>query len=458
MRTANIRPVTGRTFEGAPTHDYLTMEQELRKAVFTCLLWEKEFYQQGHETALRISAIASNLPFETVAQVAREARSKYKLRHVPLWMLVALFDSPNRVTYSNGNSKMADLIAEVVQRPDEMAELISLYWKKGKRPLPNQLKKGLAKAFGKFNEYSLAKFDRPGLISIRDVMFLCHPNPSAAPESTSGYTGWSFNKETVAARADLYKRIANKQMATPDTWETQLSGGSDKKATWIRLIGEQKLGAQALLMNLRNMEQAGVHADVIRTALLNANPERVLPFKFITAARHAKQFEPELEALMLKCLSDLPKLQGQTTLLLDKSPSMANKLSEKSDLTRYDAACGLAMLLREQCQNVRVLTFDQSVPKEVAPRRGFALRDALNGFGNGTRLGQAVDYCNKNVPADRLIVLTDEESQDAVGGPKGKGYMINVSTYEHTVGYGPWVRIAGWSEAVVDFIVQCEAT
>lgn len=438
MRTANTRTPTGTTtFNGAPTAVRLNPEAELRRAVLTCLLWEKEFYRTGHETAKRIHDLAVSLPFSTVADLAVEARGKYKLRHVPLWLLVSVLDAKHQ-----GN-QVSDLIARTIQRPDEMAELVSLYWKNGKRPLPNQLKKGLAKAFGKFNEYSLAKFDKPGAISLRDVMFLCHPDPN---DPVAAHT---------VDRADLYKRIANKQMTTPDTWEVQLSSGADKKATWIRLIGEQKLGAQALLMNLRNMVEAGVHADVIRTALVNANVERVLPFQFITAARHAKQFEPELETLMFKCLEDSgPKLRGQTTLLIDKSGSMDDKISSKGELTRYDAAAGLAMLLREQCEHVRVFTFESSGAEEVAPRRGFALRDALGAPRGGTLLGLAVSQCP---PADRTIVLTDEQSSDVVGGPKGKGYMINVATYEYSIGYGPWCRVAGWSEAIVDFIKAQEA-
>jgi 60 kDa SS-A/Ro ribonucleoprotein len=434
-RTSNIpQTFSLKTFENGPTARPLSIEQQLRKAVLTCLLWEKEFYKTGDATADRIKVLASSLPFEKVADLCVEARTKYKLRHVPLWLLVSVVESGHK------GSQISDLIAQTIQRPDEMTELVSLYWKNGKRPLTKQLKVGLAKAFGKFNEYSLAKFDKPGSITLRDVMFLSHPEPASLE------------------RADLYKRIANKQMSTPDTWETQLSGGADKKATWIRLIGEQKLGAQALLMNLRNMQEAGVHADVIRTALLNANVERVLPYQFITAARYAKQFEPELQALMLKCLEGSPKLHGQTTLLIDHSGSMNEKLSGKGELTRFDAACGLAILTREVCPNVRVFTFDQTDPKEIPPRNGFALRDALQaGHFGGTSLGNAVAWCNKNVAADRLVVFTDEESADAVPGPKGKGYMINVSTYEHTVGIGNWVRVAGFSEAIVDFIQVLEA-
>jgi 60 kDa SS-A/Ro ribonucleoprotein len=191
MRTANVRPIVDHTYNGAPTTVKLSKEQELRRAVLTCMLWEREYYQSGHETADRIRKLATELPFDVVANLAVEARGAYKLRHVPLWLLVALVDSGHK-----GN-QVSDVIANTIQRPDEMAELLSLYWRSGKRPLTKQLKRGLAKAFKKFNEYSLAKFDKPGAIALRDVMFLSHPCPDS-PEQEA-----------------LFKRVANKELKTP---------------------------------------------------------------------------------------------------------------------------------------------------------------------------------------------------------------------------------------------------
>jgi hypothetical protein len=32
-----------------------------------------------------------------------------------------------------------------------------------------------------------------------------------------------------------------------------------------------------------------------------------------------------------------------------------------------------------------------------------------------------------------------------------------VASYQNGVGYGPWTHVDGWSEAVVDYIVELEA-
>src|SRR5207244_11650833 len=109
----------------------------------------------------------------------------------------------------------------------------------------------------------------------------------------------------------------------------------------------------------------------------------------------------------------------------------------KSDLQRLDAACGLAMLCREVCESVGVYTFSNLVV-ECPPRRGFALRDAIvkSQPHQGALLGQAIQAINAQRKFDRLIVLTDEQSADAVGKPGARGYMVNLATNKHGEAYG----------------------
>ncbi|MDB6105251.1 MAG: hypothetical protein JWO52_5250 [Gammaproteobacteria bacterium] len=40
--------------------------------------------------------------------------------------------------------------------------------------------------------------------------------------------------------------------------------------------------------------------------------------------------------------------------------------------------------------------------------------------------------------------------------PKGLGYMINVASNRNGVGYGNWLHVGGWSDAVVCFITEYE--
>ena len=150
-----------------------------------------------------------------------------------------------------------------------------------------------------------------------------------------------------------------------------------------------------------------------------------------------------------------PKLKGKTILLIDVSGSMVAPLSRRSEMMRTDAAYGLAVLLREICEQVSVYSFSNEL-KRIAPRRGFALRDAIEASQGhmGTYLGKALDEIDENY--DRLIVITDEQAHDSVPSPKAQGYMINVASYKNGVGYGKWTHIDGWSESVIEYIRELE--
>ena len=142
-------------------------------------------------------------------------------------------------------------------------------------------------------------------------------------------------------------------------------------------------------------------------------------------------------------------MKGRTVVLVDVSGSMDAKLSGKSDMTRMDAAAALASVVH--AQHLRVFSFSDRLV-EVPPRRGMAGVDAVvkSQYHGGTELGQAIAIVNAQVPYDRLIVVTDEQSHDRVPGPKGKGYTINVASAKNGVGYGPWIHIDGFANRRCD--------
>ena len=255
--------------------------------------------------------------------------------------------------------------------------------------------------------------------------------------------------------------MVNGTLPIPDTWEVELSkdDGVSKKDKWTRLIKENKLFAMAYLMNLRNMSEAGVKTDLIREGLEKVNTEKMFPYRFIAAANHNPQFEDVLEAKMLECLNHFDKLSGKTIVLIDVSGSMDGAMSAKSDLTRLDAACGLAIIARELTTKTEIYTFSQATCL-VPPRHGFALKEGIHKSQphGGTNLGQAIRQLSTR-DYDRLIVITDEQSSDPVPNPKiGKNYLINVAPYQNGVGYqGNWTHIDGWSDKVFSFIAEYES-
>lgn len=453
LNTAVVGPDT-RTNEGTPA-PRLTPIKALRRAVLTTMLWEDSFYESGSAIAKNIAALVKDAKPEQVAALAIEARDEMYLRHTPLFLVREL------ARVKGNGTLVANTLAHVIQRPDELGEYLAIYWggKTNDTPRPSPLsagsKRGLARAFRKFKPETLAKYDRDTGVKLRDVLRLTHAKPQDATQGTT------------------WKAVIGRTLESPDTWEVALSAGKDKKDTWERLLREGKLGGLAFLRNLRNMIAADVDPTLIRERF-NGPFDKVLPFRFIAAARHATRFEPEIERAMLKCMDGLPRLAGTTALVIDTSPSMWHaKVSAKSELDRFDAAAALAILARDICESVHVWAFN-SKAYEIPARRGFALRDALAATQAVASMGGLAVQAANERGYDRIIVLTDGQwhypdqklgyymregkAQDVSPAPlTDKAYMVNLAPYVHGVGGGRWESVDGWSERILDYIMALES-
>jgi len=398
----------------------------------SCLLWEKEFYEDGEDIATRIRKLASTCNPTDVAAIAIDCRSNAHLRHVPLLLLCEL------ALTSRGTSLMRETVPLVVRRADELTELAALWWKlHPDTHLPHNLEKGLRSAFTNFKEYHFAKYDRDGDVKLSDVLRLTHPKPADEQH------------------AELYKRVRTRTLAVPYTWEVELSASTDKKFTWTKLLNDKALGGLALLRNLRNMDQAGVDQTDIQRAIHEHDFHRVLPFRFTAAARIMPKFESWLDTALLRKIKDMPQFDGTTIVLVDVSGSMDIPLSTKSDLTHLDAAATLASVIN--ANSLRVFTFSEKLC-EVPARRGMAGVDAVvkSQYHGGTKLGLALETLSRVVkePPRRLVVITDEQSHDRVEAPLDVQYryMVNVASARNGVGYHAWTHIDGFSENIIRFM------
>lgn len=420
----------------------INAEQQLRRSVMSCMLWEKTFYEDGVAIADRIIEFSDKCDIIFVLNLAVEARSQMNLRHVPLLLVDSIVKRQSKNIDVKHHIRLA--LSKIIQRPDEIAEFLSIYWRDGKIPIANIVKKGLSDAFNKFNEYQLAKYrGNKKDIKLRDVLKLVHPVPKDKDQSK------------------LFKALKDDTLTTPGTWEVGLSKAhtdAEKHNVWMGLIAENKLGGLALLRNLRNMESVGVKKSVIANALIEMKTDRILPFRFIASANAVPSFEDIIEPVMLKSVESKEKLLGKTALLIDNSGSMYSKLSQKSDMEMIDAACALSILAREICEDISIFSFSERT-NEIPNRRGFGLKDAIKNSCRpwATYLGQAIKDVQNHKDYDRLIVITDEQSHDTVPQPSiKKAYMINVATNKNGVGYRQWLHIDGWSEAILNYITEYE--
>lgn len=444
---------------------------QLRRAVMACLLWERAAYISGQNVVDNIRKLIPQVDAHRVAAIALEARNRQKLRHVPLLIVREM------ARLSTHKHLVARTLAQVIQRPDELGEFLALYWQDNPdQPISNQVKKGLAQAFAKFDAYQLAKYAQRGAIKLRDVMFLTHPRPAGSLLSSKPNTRKERRLGIVGS--ELFRQLAQNELPVPDTWEVALSAGHDKKETWERLIQERKLPALAFLRNLRNMDEAKVSPVIIRQGFQNINPRWLLPLNYIAAAEHAPRWVREIEALMLRGLSTATKLPGYSILVIDVSGSMASKISAKSNYTRLGVAQAMAILAAEMCEHVDIYATagsDSARRHEtelVTPLHGFALRDELDKAagrlgGGGIFTRQCIDHIRQEVDnpnvVDRIIIFSDSQDTDLAGRglprPFGKyNYIVDVSTERYGINYkGVWTaEVSGWSEHFLSYIAALE--
>lgn len=433
-------------------------ELALRRMVLTCLLWEDAAYMDGVAIAEEITKLIPKVHPEAVAALAIEARLQQKLRHIPLFLCRQMAKLDTHKTY------VAKTLGLVIRRPDEMTEFLSLYWKDngGKKTLSAQVKNGLGEAFKKFNEYQLAKWDRDDKeVKLRDVLFLTHSKPKDQAQEL------------------LYKKLVDKKLAIPDTWEVGLSAAKtkeEKKFVWETLLREENLGAFAFLKNLRNIREAEVDRKLVADSLLKIKPDMLLPLDFFKAAKYAPEWMRELETVMLTCCKEYPKLPGFSVFVIDVSGSMGAKISEKSEFNRMEAGAAMAVLAAEMSEHVAIYATAGSdssrvhATERLKPYRGFALTQEIGNAhqrlsGGGIFTRQCLDYIKtqeKEQP-DRIIVFSDSQDCDHPGSglsnPFGKhNYIVDVSPHKNGVNYkGRWTaEISGWSGAFLNFIAACE--
>lgn len=281
-----------KTQEGG-TGKRISAYQELRRTVCACLLWEDSFYENGQDVYKRIKDLSNQVTVEQLHDLAIEVRNKMNLRHVGLVLLSSLCVRGSGMR----NSIVKDAFYKVINRADELTEFICVFAKfvgttpdRIKKVLPAQAKKGLAKAFVKFDEYQLAKYNRDGIVKLRDVLFLCHPKP------------------LTSAQQDLWNRLVKDELRTPDTWEVELSSGADKAATFTRLLKEKKLGHLAVLRNLRNMVDSGVDNTLIKNGISTAGgKDKTLPFRYVAAARACPSMSASLSGELAKSMDSMSK-------------------------------------------------------------------------------------------------------------------------------------------------------
>lgn len=327
-------------FMGGPSYDITSPLHRLRVAAASCFFGEPQYYHRDKDdkrpvrmvrqsnlsntqvTYLRetldaldpqewrglnptemmeraIDAALDHDP-EATLQLAVELRQEDNIRTTPQVILVRASHHEK----VRGTGLPSKYVSKIVHRGDEPSVCLAYHrWRYNKAPIPNSLKKALAKRLGEFDEYVLGKYRREiGGFKLVDVVNLVRP------------------KDTKAIKA----LICGELKQTNKTWEAVISDRGSNKEAWEAAI--EIMGHMALLRNLRNFHEKGVpHKAYLEKLVKTAKYGRQLPFRYYSAYKMLKDVSPAIldavEESLVVSMGLLPQFKGRVMSLCDNSGS-----------------------------------------------------------------------------------------------------------------------------------------
>lgn len=351
---------------------------------------DNKYYEKESSIYARLEQLIQDCDKMFVAKAIIYARKVFGMR------TITHIASSILAKYIGGESWAKDFFTKVVNRVDDMTEIVACHLGR-KQKVTNAMKKGFAEALGNFDEYQLAKYKCENKsVKLVDLVNIVHPVETAKNNGAIG-------------------KLINGELKSFDTWESELSAvGNDieaKKAVWNKLLDEQKLGYFALLRNLRNIIQ--LNDETLKNKALNAllnesaiKKSLVLPFRFSTAYDEMAKIDTDaMRAVSRACeiaCSNVPKLEGKTLVALDVSGSMSN--CRVSDI----ASLFTAVLLKSN--DCDLITFaDDSHYRMVNPDDSvMTIKNAIKYASGGTNFESVFRVANKKY--DRVILLSDMQA------------------------------------------------
>lgn len=423
------------------------------------------------------SAIDEALDYsvEDTLRLAVALRNDDHIRVTPQVILVRAANHPK----AKGTGLIVRYADQIMKRADEPATAIAYQLQAYGKPIPNSLKKGVAKALASFSTYDLAKYRMESRnIKTVDVVNLVHPQITAAIDGL----------------------VKGNLLTTDATWESIISAKGSTKETWTEAIGV--MGHMALLRNLRNFIEKGVPYEAYLPKLVKtAAKGQQLPFRYYSAykAVENKSNGPILDAIeqcLVESLGNLPRFNGKVISLCDNSGSAKGTTTSSLGTMQVASIANLSGVLTGMVSDDGYVGIFGDNLRVVPVRKTASVFDQLkaldrigDGIGGGTEHGIWLffDQALKNKEHyDHIFVYSD--MQAGHGGLYGRGidpefrvrgarmdyvhvpkmiaeyrkrvnpnvmvYLVQVAGYQDTLVpeyYDKTYILGGWSDGILKF-------
>lgn len=428
-KSSSHRNVESRNHHNVDSYMPRDKRAQLYLACVTNMISNK-FYESEQDNIARvqqlIKEVAQQDP-EFVAKLAVYVRENMKLRTMPLILMVEL------AKHARGNNVVSRGTERVIQRADELSEILAYYMHANGhdnlKKLSKQIQSGVAAAFEKFDEYQLSKYRKTSSeVTLRDAMFITHPKPKSQ------------------AREVLYKLIANNELRSKDTWEaaksktgqdTKNAAESEKKKasreTWEQMIDSRKMGYMATLRNLVNFVEddiSGVHIKKVCDYLTNVKAienSKQLPFRFYTAYRELEDLAryrpgaPQMSKLRLlaaavvdagyKAMINVSALNPNESVLsvADVSGSMCAPVGNNSSVKCSEIALFYSRMFGKLNPGCSTGYFGTEFAFENNLRKADPYdTTVINRVGHGTQAFKIFERLNREkISFDKIVIFSD---------------------------------------------------
>jgi hypothetical protein len=412
---------------GGVAYDNKNLKEKLALQALTTFVNEAKYYGDNTpDIKKNIQSILAEgaLGAQFVRNLGLFARKEFNLRSIS--HLIAGELASNEV----GNTYTKEYVSNVCVRPDDMLEIVSLHRTLNNNKVANSVKKGIAEAIHKFDQYQLSKYKgKRKALKMKDIINVAHPKPKNEVE------------------AALYKSILEDTITTPYTWETTISAikkcdtAAVKKA-WEGLITSKNekgmfvLPIMALLRNLNNILKADVSSQAIEVVISRLTDEktivnsRQLPFRFYSAYKVLTTefaYNPTqgvakvlraLETSIQLSVVNMPKFEGKTCIVVDESGSMDGLLADKSSISYKELGNLFTAICVAKGEEVTVIPFGEKAKKMYLSSNDsiFTNMNKLrnSGVGYATYLTTAFDLITEQY--DRIIVFSDMQTYTMTEG------------------------------------------
>jgi hypothetical protein len=469
VRTTNARVLT---HEGGLAYAR-DAESDLFLLAVTNMVGEDTFYERARERGARFRTLVHQVTQTNpgfVAGLAPYLRETMQMRSASA-VMAAEYVAAGGV---NGRA----VVARVLQRADEPAEMLGYWLTMHGRNIPMPVKRGVADAVARlYTERAALRYDGVSRqIRMADVIELTHPTPRDAGQSA--LFRWLLDRRhhddaradadilpMLAAAAELdalavdARRPALRERGSDAlaragfSWERLsgwLPGGMDAEA-WELVI--PSMGVMALVRNLRNFDQAGIADDAIDAVLAKiASADevaraRLFPYQIWSAYKHAPSdnWKRALGRTLDLTAANIPALDG-TLIVIDTSGSMQARVANRSQVSRVEVAAVMAMATAKRASDVDVVIYGQGNARVKNARGASVLAGvdqvvrSVGSVGHATFGHTAIARWFDPTRHCRAVIFTDDQQHDA--GQVRLDHVPVIYTF-NLAGYRPSALPAG---------------